>query len=55
MNNKNQIDGRLVPAPPSWTTTIYDYVYDNKGNWIKKTTSTQGKIERVVTRDIEYF
>lgn len=33
----------------------YEYEYDSKGNWIKRTTTQDGKLFLIETRKIEYF
>ncbi|MBA5629539.1 hypothetical protein [Moheibacter lacus] len=35
--------------------TIYNYVYDAHGNWITQKSSTNGKLNMIYEREIEYF
>jgi YD repeat-containing protein len=41
-------DGKL------WTQALYEYVYDIKGNWIKRIDREDGKATFVTVREIEY-
>lgn len=45
----------IIPKDNREYKFIYEYEYDNFGNWVKQTRFYGGQIESIVIRNIEYF
>jgi len=49
-----EIKGYGLKSKKKWITT-FEYVYDDRGNWIEKVTKISGEVDQKETREITYF